>query len=174
MHSISQASCEHTHPFISSFYHVGLRAYPLFFRVPSLIPPPPPPSISHKCLFSPPPSGIVTCRRGDLAGSALCRPPIYGENILVPENVGRYFCSPQSLGLDNAERCYITGVVARNVDSLLTDDSSKEVSEKMTGKSLTEVGNTYAMLYEYRRALIWTILLSNNQSTKTPYIHSHT
>jgi hypothetical protein len=65
-------------------------------------------------------AGVVTFRRGDLAGSALCRPPIFGENILDPANVGKYFCSPQALALDNAERAYITGVVARNVDGLGT------------------------------------------------------
>ena len=63
-------------------------------------------------------AGIVTFRRGDLAGSALCRPPIFGENILDAENQGRYFCSAQALALDNAERAYVTGVVARNVDGL--------------------------------------------------------
>ena len=96
-------------------------------------------------------AGIVTFRRGDLAGSALCRPPIFGENILDPEHQGRYFCSAQALALDNAERAYVTGVVARNVDGLssaaapsLAEDIRRIIYTDTSASLLDPVSSTSA------------------------------
>jgi len=96
-------------------------------------------------------AGIVTFRRGDLAGSALCRPPIFGETILDAENQGRYFGSAQALALDNAERAYVTGVVARNVDGLssaaapsLAEDIRRIIYTDTSASLLDPVSSTSA------------------------------
>lgn len=96
-------------------------------------------------------AGIITFNRGNLAGSALCKAPIYGENIL--DNKSSYFAP---LNLENAEMAYVTGVVAGDVDkfhselrrilyhgassSLSTHKSSVTVMEDIVEKSIIKQG----------------------------------
>lgn len=77
-------------------------------------------------------AGVVTFEKGSLAGSALCRPPIYGENIL--QNKEKYF---GPLELDNAEAAYVTGVVASNVDAHALHSTLRRILYKGSSGTLS-------------------------------------